>query len=368
MGVRSWCAVACLGVLAQASAVGAATPAIDDIHADMPALIREAATGATRFAVDIPHPVSIDSAGTWTASGAVANWDYTVRVATAVSMSLHASEISLPPDAVLTVRGGGVVRRYTSSDIRNGELWSHPLPGDTLYLSVVVARSAQSLVRVRINSVQAGYRSLGGKVPDHPYFRALKAAVATSGCSLNYACEATAANQGPANATVALVIGNVVQCTGSVMADTALDAAPYILTARHCQSGVLGGGNPGAAADTWIYWDAVTPCGGTLGSIYDGTALTQFGAQTVVEEQDAWLIRLNDPPVASDAYFSGWDATGGTFVGGYAVHHALGYNKQFVGWNGQALLHTLSAASLHVGYDSTFWGVVNARGHVGAGA
>lgn len=366
--VRSWCAVACLGVFAQASAVGAATPAIDDIRADLPTLIREAATSPTRFAVDIPHPASIDSAGTWTASGSVANWAYTVRVATAVSMSLHASGVSLPPDAVLSVRGGGVVRRYTSRDVHNGELWSHPLPGDTLYLSIVVARSAQSRVKVRINSVQAGYRSLGGAVPDHPYFRALQRSAATSGCALNYACEATAGNQGPANATVALVIGNVVQCTGTLVADTPLDAAPYILTARHCENGVLGGGNPGVASEIWIYWDAVTPCVAQLGSIYDGTAPTQFGAQTVVEEQDAWLIKLNGPPVASDAYFAGWDATGGSFVGGYSVHHALGYKKQFVSWNGQALLQTLSAASLHVGYDSTFWGVVNATGNVGAGA
>src|SRR5215472_7086922 len=65
----------------------------------------------------------------------------------------------------------------------------------------------------------------------------------------------------------------------------------------------LGGGDPGAAESVVIYWDATTACGQTLESIYyDDT--TQSGATTIVEQQDAWLIKLDVPPVASDAFYA----------------------------------------------------------------
>ncbi len=164
------------------------------------------------------------------------------------------------------------------------------------------------------------------EVPDHPHYQRIAAvnATGTSGCTENYSCDATAANQGPALATVAVLVGNKYQCTGTLLNDTRGDGTPYILTARHCENGVLGGGAPGAASSVTVYWDAVTSCGATLGSIYDGSALAQYGAVTVVEQQDAWLLQLDAPPVASDAYYAGWDATGGVFTGGYSVHHAPG--------------------------------------------
>jgi len=220
-----------------------------------------------------------------------------------------------------------------------------------------------------IDSFQAGYRGLGAGVPDNPHYRSIiREAAQLSSCTVNYSCATTSANQGPAHSTVAILVGNVVQCTGTLLNDTSGDTAPYVLTARHCESGTLGGGDPTAAANVTVYWDAVTACGTPLGTIYDGTAITQTGAATVVEQQDAWLIKLDAPPAAGDAYFAGWDATGGVFSGGYSIHHALGYNKQYVGWYGQALLQTIPAATLKVGYTSTFWGVVIAQGNVGAGA
>ncbi len=117
-----------------------------------------------------------------------------------------------------------------------------------------------------------------------------------------------------------------------------------------------------------IYWDAVSACGGVLGSIYDGEAPSQSYATTIVEQQDVWLIRLAGPPVASDAYWAGWDASGAVFTGGYSIHHALGYDKQYVGWYGQAILQNIPAATLGIKYPSTFWGVVNQSGSLGAGA
>ena len=62
------------------------------------------------------------------------------------------------------------------------------------------------------------------------------------------------------------------------------------------------------------------------------------------------------------------DATGGVFTGGYSIHHALGYDKQYVGWYGQSVAQSLSAKTVGVSYTSNFWGLVNQGGSVGSGA
>ena len=331
--------------------------AVDTLDVDLNALIDTAAASKNRFAVDIAHPISANNAGTVSGTSA---WTYSVRVPGAISMSFHASEVRLPGAAILTVTNGGTTTTYRSRDINRGELWGRPLLGDTLTFSLSGVAAG-----LYIESFQAGYRAIGGVVPNHVHYKAL---ATTSDCGQNYSCNATDANQGPARATVAVLVGNQYMCTGTLLNDTSKDAIPYVLTARHCQNGKMGGGNPDAASAVTVYWDAVTSCGSTLGSIYESTAVTQFGAVTVVEQQDAWLIRLNAAPAASDAYFAGWDATGAVFNGGYSIHHALGNNKQYVGWYGQAVYQPMARATVGVNYESTFWGLVNGFGNIGAGS
>jgi hypothetical protein len=115
------------------------------------------------------------------------------------------------------------------------------------------------------------------------------------------------------------------------------------------------------------YWDATTPCLNSLGSIYDPGIPTQTGAQTVVEQQDAWLILLDASPVVSDAQFAGFDASGGIVQGGYTIHHAEGQDKQYTGWSGMAAAIQQTGV-LGSNYQSNFWETVNAVGNIGPGA
>jgi lysyl endopeptidase len=348
-----------------------AAPVIDVVTTDIGPLIDEAAKHPNRFAVEVVHQASPDSKGTWSSSGANRTWTYTVQIPTAISMSLHAPRFQLPPTATLTVAGSRGQVTYRQADASRGGLWTRPLIGDTLTLSLVVAAAEVSQVHLEIQTLQAGYRSLGAGVENHPRLKKLLAAKdtpATGSCTENYSCHATSTNSGPAAATVAILVGNVGQCTGTLLSDVRADNTPYVLTARHCETGDLGGGRPDAAGSVIVLWDAVSPCSGALGSLYDGGLKTQSGAVTMVEQQDIWLIKLDSPVAADDPYYSGWDATGGVFTGGYSIHHALGLNKQYVEWSGQAILETIPGTTLKVGYDSHFWGLVNSMGNVGAGA
>lgn len=250
-----------------------------------------------------------------------ATWRYTVRIPTAISMSFHADKVSLPSSAQLTVTGISSFS-YRARDVRKGAIWSRITPGPMLDFALTVAAVDRSRVVFDILTLQAGYRSLGPGVADHPLYKLLKARAAGSSnatCVQNYQCNISTANSAPAAATVGLVIENLYQCTGSLINDVPGDNAPYVLTARHCESGHLGGGNPSAADTVTVYWDAVSPCGQALGSLYDPGISTQTGATTIVEQQDAWLIRLDASPVVTDAQFVGVDASGGAVQGGYTT-------------------------------------------------
>ncbi len=361
--------VLCVCLLLTCAVPAHAVTKIHTLHVDLNPLIDKAAHSPEQFAVNIPYAASSVSEGAWSRIGSTSTWEYSVRIPSAISMSFHASSALLPPGAVLTVSAANGTIQYVARDVSPSGLWGRPMPGDTLNFKLVVDSAEASRVRLQIDSLQAGYRGLGGGVTDNRHYQALAKPFATAtGCTVNYSCQATSATAGPGHASVAVVVANLYQCSGTLLNDTRDDGVPYVLTARHCESGMLGGGYPDAAATVTIYWDAVSACGATLGSIYDTGTIAQTGATTVLEQQDIWLIRLDSPPAANDAYYAGWDATGTPIDGGYTIHYALGGDQQYVAWNGTDVLEQVPGTTLSAPYDSTFWGVVNDLGNLGAGA
>ena len=347
-----------------------AAVAVHIVKSDLKPLIRAAIDSPVQFAVPLPLVVSSSTAGTWSNAAGLATWSYAVRVPTAVSLSFHASQSTLPNGATLIVRGAKNTTSYSANDLNRGEIWSRIQPGNALEFSLTVPLTDRSKVLLNIVGLQAGYRSLGAGVSDHPYYRQLMSRTAASdnnSCVTNYECKVDASISPQGSATVALIVGNLYQCTGSLINDVPGDNAPYILTARHCEAGQLGGGNPGAASSITVYWDAISPCNATLGSLYDFGIATQTGARTVVEQQDAWLVELNANPVVADAQFAGFDASGGAVQGGYTVHHAESFDKQFTAWFGQAA-HVQQSDILSSSYVSNFLETVNQTGNIGPGA
>ncbi len=364
---RRACAAALAFLLATLSTAGSAEP-VHTLRTDLKPLIRAASRSPVQFAVLVPHAVSTGSGGSWSSANGRASWRYAVQVPTAVSLSFHAIKVSLPASATLVVRGARNTTSYRASEVHRGELWSRVQPGAALQFTLTVAAAERAQVALSIVSLQAGYRSLGAGVEDHPYYRQLKAQAAgptgTSACVTNYECKITGANTPEGAATVALLVQNQFECTGTLINDVPGDNTPYILTAKHCISGKVGvmDDPAAAAAAATVYWDATTSCGAALGSIYDANVPAQTGAQTLVEQQDAWLIRLDVNPVVSDAQFAGFDARGGAVNGGYTVHHAEGYDKQFVAWFGPP------ASVPEFSGFANFLETVNQTGNIGPGA
>lgn len=364
--------IAAFAVLFLAAAPVHAAPQTEVLATDLAPLIDRAVADPNHFAVDVPHVVGLSTAGEWSLEGGRSVWRYSIQIPTAVSMSFHAAPIFLPPSAQLRVTAGSSQYVYSAKDVSRGQLWSRIARGDTLSLEISVAGADLPRIRFAITSFQAGYRGLGPGVPNHPHYDKLQHTTsgtqAPTPCQENWSCHTDSVNTGAGQGTVALIIGNVGQCTGVLLNDVPGDGTPYVLTARHCENGNSDGGAPTAAANLSVYWDAVVACSVALSTIYDSATGFQAGATTVVEQQDAWLVQLDAPPAVNDAYFAGWDATGGAFIGGFSPHHALGTSRQFVGWSGQAFYSVVPGSALGVGYTSTFWGTVNAVGSTGGGA
>lgn len=332
-------------------------------------LIDKAAHRQVQFAVDVARRMDSESSGTWTLDALNATWEYSIEIPTAVSMAFHATRLTLPAKGTLTLAGGGQSFTYRGSDLHRAEFWSRPLKGDQIAMRITVPRELRHQTLLQIEAFQAGYKSLSLGISDHAHFRAIKAAAAAApaSCVENYACDATAQTQSQANASLAIVISNKFACSGTLLNDVRQDGAPYVLTARHCENGEDGGGDPSAAGSVEIFWNAVTPCGQTLESIFDSTSQLQFGADTVVEQQDQWLLKLYSSPQIADVYFAGWDAGNGALVDGYTIDYSGGNTQQYVTWAGTAAIVDYTASALGVGYASTYWGVVNSKASIDHG-
>jgi len=344
----------------------------DELAVDLAAEIDKVANIPERFAVEVPYSIGVPTHGSWTSSGTTRTWRYEVRVPGATSLSFHAKSVVLPRGSVLSVYGGGTEYRYGPNDIRHGELWSRIARGDTLTFSLTVNAADAGAVVLDVVGLQAGFRGLARGVPNHPHYdairRSLKASAAATSCVENYECHVTTDNEGPGQSSVTLVIANLGLCSGVLLNDVPGDGTPYVLTARHCENGNPDGGDPNAALGVTAYFDAVTPCGETLAPIYNAATAAITGAVTMVEQQDAWLIRMEGKLPVTDAYFSGWDATGGVFIGGYTAHYGLGNARQYVGWYAQAYYAQVPGATLGVHFTSTFWDLVNQVGSIAPGA
>jgi lysyl endopeptidase len=359
-----------VGVLMSLCALAHAASTVETYQVNLNPLIDKAMHRPTQFAVGVARRVNSETSGRWQFNSGDAVWDYSIRIPTAVSMGFHASRLLLPSDGTVTVSGGGQSFKYHARDLHRAEFWSQTVKGDQIAIHVTVPARKRHQTLMEIAEFQAGYKSLVPGMADNAHYKSMRAhtSAASADCVQNYACNVTASNQNAANASVALVISNQFECSGTILNDVPQDGAPYVLTARHCENGEPGGGNPGAASSVQVYWGSVTACGQSLVSIFDSYAQVQSGGTTVVEQQDEWLIRLDTLPTYAGVYYAGWDASGAALNGGYSIDYSSAETQQYVTWAGDAITETLSAQTLGVAFSSTYWGVVNSLGSVDYGA
>ena len=269
--------------------------------------------GPLRFAVSEDVDLDLRNSGTWKALPDGRLWRLRIHAPGAVSINLGIIRLDLPKGAKLWIYdpvGEYVEGSYTSEQRnRKGGLWTPVIPGDELVIELYVPAEAP-LPALTIGQVNKGYRDFS------------KEGAAKSGaCNNDVVCPEGDPWRAQIRSVALYTISGTYICSGQLMNNTALDFTPYFLSANHC-------GVSAANDHTLVfYWNFESPnCGDHGGG---SLAENQSGAtfRALYAPSDFVLVELDAAPVATNVYFSGWDATGTAAASTVGIHHPSGDEK-----------------------------------------
>lgn len=269
--------------------------------------------GPLRFAVREAVDFNLRNSGTWKALSDGRLWRLRLKAPGAVSINLGITRFDLPKGAKLWLydpKGGYVEGSYTSEHRNNkGGLWTPVIVGDELVVELFVPARASN-AKLTIGQVNKGYRKFAGLGGEK-----------SGACNNDVVCPEGDPWRDQIRSVARYSIGGTGLCTGQLMNNTALDFNPYFLSANHC--GVSAGNDHTLV----FYWNFESPnCGDHGGgSLAENQTGSTFRAS--YEPSDFLLVELDAPPVAANAFFSGWDRSGTTAPSTVAIHHPSGDEK-----------------------------------------
>lgn len=268
-----------------------------------------------RFAVPVAVDIATERAGRWEQlpSGDW-RWRAVIEGIGARSLNLRFDVFRLPAQAYVVVYApsGAVLHGpYTAASAVGGELWTPLVPGEQAVVEAVVPDAGRAELALRIAQVGYGYQGLE-RVP----------AKVGGGCHMDVACDAAAPWRDEARSVVRLTVDGIYVCSGTLVNNTALDGAPYVLTANHCVP------DAARAASVVAYWnyEHAACSDAKQGSL----AQAQSGAVFVAGHaaSDFTLIRLAHAPHPDwNARYAGWDNRPAVPAGVVSIHHPSGQEK-----------------------------------------
>ncbi|MES2883625.1 MAG: hypothetical protein V4709_02395 [Pseudomonadota bacterium] len=302
-------------------------------------------------------PVSVDARhdGDWLLQGETLTWTHTIVVHGAQALALELEALHLPPGASLQI---GDAQWQGPLDATT--LFTRHQPGMQLLLKAQMPRAVANGFVLRMVQVQAAFRD--------PFASPAAVTAKAGSCAVNYSCTPDSAVQQWGRAVVALIVHNTATCTGTLMNNTATDARPYLLTAKHCYSSAGSTDPVRAAASLRMAWNAVASCGSPLASAWGGGATFTEGAVHRAQYGDSWLVELaSRPPQSLNSWYAGFDAgdqpPAGALTG---LHHAGGMQKQLL--SAGTASRTTRLSSFLVGVDLLGWALAPQQGGAAAGA
>ncbi|MGE0639425.1 MAG: trypsin-like peptidase domain-containing protein [Thermoanaerobaculia bacterium] len=276
-------------------------------------------------------------------------WTSVFEAPGAAAMRLSLSGLDLPKGAELYVYNlaGQAFGPYVGrGPLGDGDLYTHTVFGDRLYLQLQITDGADATVRFRVEEVGVmGQRFLPARFgPALTTFDGLATEASNlcsynADCIVNAACQSSNVVNGAKDAVATMLFrsgGSYYICTGGLIADTDNSTVvPYFLTANHC----IGSGREASSLET--FFDYQTTCANPnctqpYNNNGDTVGATLLNASS---SDDHSLLRLSSAPVTADgvATYLGWTSsavanTNGTQL--YRISHPSGapqaYSEQRV--------------------------------------
>lgn len=267
----------------------------------------------------VPVPLALDPRqGVWLGRGAQASWRLRIASPGALSLGLQLEQVTLPAGAQLWVYDPQAQLThgpYGAGRVGRSGLWTPPVSGDELVLEVRGPAAMAAALELGAARVFHGFRDwkVGSKA-------------GAGSCNVDITCSSATAWQEDAGSVARISIGGQYLCSGQLLNNVRQDKKKLFLTANHC--GIEGDGGP--AESVVFYFNYTGPC--TSNGTDPLPQPTWEGALRRAHDvqADFTLLEITDPaPLPANAYFAGWDATGGDpGTGGVAIHHPGGDEKK----------------------------------------
>lgn len=335
-----------------------------------------------RVAVNLNLGLDVYSNGTWeTLPNGDRIWRMAIHADGAQALGLYFEEsIWLPDGSTLFMYNKNkkqVIGAFTA-DLNNDVntiYATEMLQGDEMYLEYYAPSYVQAEPRIMMSELVFFYRGVENHVQ---YFKSKgeNDVEKADGCQVNVACSEANAWQDQVDAVVHYTFsdgGGTYVCSGSMIANTAQDCTPYLLTADHC-------GNKTSTSslntNVWYFKYENPNCSPGATAMYPKPSTTMTGAifrasskngshvgtSSQVNGSDFTLVELNSqPPSSYQVYYAGWDRRNTAATSGVGIHHPAGHDKKI-----STFTTSLGSATYNGGLSSAHWEVrwsATANGH-----
>jgi hypothetical protein len=273
-----------------------------------------------RFAIPNRVGITPDTNGTWEQlDDESVLWRLQITSPEALSLNLGFTRYFMPPNGTLFIYAADHTEAFgafTENDNeQHGQLWTPLLQSDDIVVELTIPASRVDQLQLELGSINHGYRGLKPLVKD-------KGMGGSAWCNVNAACPEGDPWRDQIRSVAMVTHGGSLQCTGTLLNNTANDCKPYFLTAFHC------GIDVGAAPTIVVYWKyEASTCGGTTGPLSYNQTGAIFRSGHI--DSDFTLVELDDDPdPARNVYFAGWDRGSAAPSSGMAIHHPKGDLKK----------------------------------------
>jgi hypothetical protein len=306
-------------VMAAGAVPGFGALPVDRVAAMAEDLARAAADEPPRFALPQAVDLTPENAGAWEdLDGRFVMWRLRLTSPGALSLNLGFTAYRLPKGGRLSLYPTDVagfddprgVRVFTDLDNEDhGQLWTPVVVSDDIMVELVLPAESRHDYDLTLGSVNRGYRFFGESLEQMRQDKA-------GSCNVDVVCPEGDDWRLEINAVGVISTGGSTFCTGSMLNNTAVDGAPYFLTANHCAI------NTGNAASLVVYWNFQSPVcgaqsGGSLLEFQTGSVFLAAGATS-----DFTLVLLDDPVnPAHEVSFAGWNRSTANPTSATAIHH-----------------------------------------------
>lgn len=240
-------------------------------------------------------------------------WRLRIRAPGSLTLNLGFTAYYLPEGARLSLyptRCGPDVsaqdlRRFDHRDNEtHGQLWTPVVLTDDLIVELLMPRAARSEYMLVLESINKGYRFFGETSGDKE-----------GDCHIDVTCPMGDEWRTEINTVGVYTLGGNRICSGLAMNNTALDATPYFVSAKHC------GVTSYTALSMVVYWNYQRPCG----SLVEGSLEQYQTGATFLAAADSsdFVMALLDDPLNPDydVALGGWDRSDAVPTSAVAIHH-----------------------------------------------